>query len=355
MFEYLIQRKILWFFAIVIVGVFVQFSLDVIFSLIYKSQDLYSHWTNYLISIGVSLVVMYGLVYITRWINTRFAWERSAGARFYIQVIFITLAMVVMVMLARNIINFTLFPQNFIRLLDEIIIAIYFAVFGLLLVFMDIGVNLLSKWRFSLAEVEKFKKENLETQFEMLRTQVNPHFLFNSLNTLSSLIYQDQDVASNFVRELSSVYRYILEKRKTDIVNLKEEMDFTDSYRYLLGLRFDQKLIFKIAIDEKLMDKYIVPLTLQILIENAVKHNIISSRKPLTISIISRDGAIEVSNNLQKKNEETYSSGIGLNNIGSRLKIMTHRELKVEETTESFKVVIPLLDKHEINKLNIKS
>ncbi len=348
MFEYIFQRRWLWVITVIFLGFFFQFSLDVIFSLIYRNHNLISPWTSYLWSMGISLVIMYGLVKMSQWINRRFAWERSPGNRFYLQVILITLFVVLMVMALRMLINLVINPGQFIRLMDEMVIAVFFFVVGLLLVFIDIGINLLSKWRNSLAEIERFKKENLETQFEMLRMQVNPHFLFNSLNTLSSLIHQNQAQASDFVRELSSVYRYILEKRKTEIVELKEEVEFTRSYMYLLGLRFENKLVFRVDIEPRFMEKVVVPLTLQILIENAVKHNVVSQRRPLTISIFTQsDNTIRVTNNLQPKSGETYSSGIGLDNIRSRLEILTHREMKVEQTDNEFSVTVPLLDKDQ--------
>ncbi len=332
--------------VVVFLGFFFQFSLDVIFSLIYRNHSLISPWQSYAWSMAMSLIIMYGLVKLSQWMNRRFTWEHAPGSRFYIQIILITLAVVVMVTVLRMLIKMLVSPGQFVRLLDEVVIAVFFFIMGMLLVFLDVGINLLNKWRNSLAEIERFKKENLETQFEMLRMQVNPHFLFNSLNTLSSLIFQNQEQAGNFVRELSSVYRYILEKRKTEVVTLKEELEFTNSYIYLLGLRFENKLVFDLQIDDKYMEKIVVPLTLQILIENAVKHNVVSMKRPLTISIVTQpDNTLVVSNNLQPKSAGTYSSGIGLDNIRSRLEILTDREMRVEKTDTEFVVTVPLLDK----------
>jgi len=352
MFEYLTRRKVLWFLVIIITGLMIQFSLDVIFSVLYKTQGLFSSWVNYLISVGLSLFMMYGLSFLTSRMNRKYPWEKSPAKRIYVEVILTVLFVAAMVMIMRLLILTAFFPMNFIRYLDELVIAVIFVIYGMLLLFIDTGVSLLNRWRVSLAEIEKFRRENLATQFEMLRVQVNPHFLFNSLNTLSSLIYQNQDTASHFVRELSSVYRYILEKRKDDIVSLREELQFTDSYRYLLGLRFDQKLLFRVEIAENMLNRMIIPLTIQILIENAVKHNIVSTKKPLEINILTQDdNTLVISNNLQKKKEETYSSGIGLDNIRSRLKILTDRNLEVHASESEFRVTIPLLEENEIKKI----
>jgi len=353
MFEYLYKNKVVWMVMVLFLGFFFQFSLDVIFSLIYRNHSLFGPWYSYVFSVSMSLIIVYGLIKVSVWINKRYSWEKAPDSHFYTQIIMVTMFAVFMVLLLRFIVTTIMFPGGFIRLLDEVVIAVFFSVVSLLLVFIDLGINLLHKWRYSLAEIERFKKENLETQFEMLRMQVNPHFLFNSLNTLSSLIYQNQDTASQFVRELSSVYRYILEKRKSELSTLDEELLFIDSYKYLLSLRFDKKLVFEMSVDENSKEKMIVPLTLQILIENAVKHNVISAKKPLTIAISTHsNNTLEVRNNLQPKQTSSYSSGIGLDNIRSRLEILTDRQIEVEKTEEEFIVRVPLLSIHKDKLVN---
>lgn len=351
MFEYLYKKRWIWLALVISLGCFFQFSLDVIFSLIYRNHPLFSSVINYLFSIGITFLIMRGLVKMAGWMNKILAWEKSPGVRFYLQIISITFFVMLMVMGIRTVFNLFIFPSGFIRLLDELVIGIFFLFISLLLVFIDLGVHLLNKWRISQAEIERFTKENLEIQFEMLRTQVNPHFLFNSLNTLSSLIYENQDTASNYVREMSTVYRYILEKRKSDIVTLSEELEFTRSYIYMLSLRFADKIKFELNINTKFHEKVVAPLTLQILIENAVKHNIVSQSKPLKIEIFSQhDNTLMVKNNRQPKTTNSYSSGIGLENIRNRLQILTDRKMKVENTETEFIVTIPLLDAKE-NKL----
>jgi LytS/YehU family sensor histidine kinase len=216
----------------------------------------------------------------------------------------------------------------------------------LISVLIDLGFFLLNKWRFSLAELERFKKENIEFHFEMLKNQVNPHFLFNSLNTLSSLIYANQDTAAKFVRQLARVYRYVLENRDKEVISLKDELTFLQSYIYLINLRFSENLKVEIDIPEKMQQKYVAPMTLQMLIENAIKHNVVSQKKPLTIQIYAdMFDHITITNNLQKKEVREYSSNIGLKNISSRYGFITDRKVIVEENPEYFKVRIPLLEK----------
>ncbi len=351
MFDYLRNKWFTFLVSVIAGGILIQFLLDVIYSLMYRNHVIALDWGSYLFSILITSLVLFGLIRLSAWLNRRYSWEAAPGTRFYVQIFLVVGFVVILVMFIRFTVRMIIAPNDFIRLLDEMIYATFFFVFSLILVFIDLGVNLLNKWRHSLAQIEKFKKENLETQFEMLRMQVNPHFLFNSLNTLSSLVYQNQDMASNFVRELSSVYRYMLEKRKSELVTIEDEMQFTNSFIYLLALRFDKKLIFDIDVPKDVYKMEIVPLTLQILIENAVKHNVVSMKKPLTISVGVKDEKIVVRNNLQLKAEVTHSTGIGLSNIRTRLELLTDRQLEVIDDGNVFIVKIPILKRHE-NKLS---
>jgi LytS/YehU family sensor histidine kinase len=205
-------------------------------------------------------------------------------------------------------------------------------------------VFLLEKWRFSLAELERFKKENAEFQFESLRSQVNPHFLFNSLNTLASLIYSDKEKAEIFIRELSDVYRYVLDNRGKEIVPFSRELEVARSYLYLLSLRFEQNMVVEWKIKPGTEKMMIAPLTLQLLIENAVKHNVISKKKPLTIQISAENSQLVVKNNLQRKEIKEYSSQLGLKNIQSRYAFLNSGEVEITETNSEFIVKVPLIE-----------
>ena len=160
---------------------------------------------------------------------------------------------------------------------------------------------------------------------------------------LSSLIYQNPDTASEYIRKLSRVYRYVLEHREKELVKLKTEMDFIRAYIYLYELRFTNMLKFEINIADELYDSLIAPMTIQMLIENAVKHNIVSKKKRLTIKINKLGDYMVISNNLQKKQVKEYSSELGLKNIKSRYAFVSDREVVVEETNEFFMVKIPLI------------
>lgn len=188
------------------------------------------------------------------------------------------------------------------------------------------------------------QEENIVSQFETLKSQVNPHFLFNSLNVLTSLIYIDQDKAAKFVVQLSRVYRYALENRERDLVELQEEMPFVESYIFLLKTRFENNLIVEMEIGKGEGHKKIAPMVIQMLLENAIKHNVISRSKPLTIRLETADGAISVANNLQLKSSTEVSSRIGLENIRKRYEYLTRKKISVSDDNGFFRVEIPLLD-----------
>ena len=199
-------------------------------------------------------------------------------------------------------------------------------------------------WRELAINEERLKREAVELQYKALKNQVNPHFLFNSLNTLSSLVYQNQETAVKFIKQLSDVYRYVLEHKDNELVKMGEEINFVEKYVFLQKIRFGENLKTEIDIPEK-KNRVVAPLSLQMLVENAIKHNIASSDKPLTIRVFCENGYIIVKNNLQRKSVVKDSGGIGLSNIRSRYKFLTDKEPVVEETADEFIVKIPLIEK----------
>jgi len=198
--------------------------------------------------------------------------------------------------------------------------------------------------RHFIEESENLKRESLSAQLNALRTQVNPHFLFNNLNTLSSLIPENPKHAVDFVQQLSKVYRHILEVKEEKSILLSKEMEVLEAYYFLLKTRFGNNIEVNIDIPCEKLDKKIVPLSLQILMENAIKHNIVSSSRPLKINIFTENGSLVMDNNLQMKHQVSESTGIGLDNIRNRYKLLSQKEVKVTETGSNFTVSIPLIE-----------
>jgi two-component system, LytTR family, sensor kinase len=192
-------------------------------------------------------------------------------------------------------------------------------------------------------EAEQLKKQNIEARFEALRNQINPHFLFNCFNVLSTLVHKDPEASSTFIAQLSNVYRYLLQNQEKKIVPLKEELDFLDSYTYLLRTRFSENLQIENRISDCPDVIMVAPASLQMLIENAIKHNVASKKLPLKIILEKQAEYIVVSNTLQKKEIEEESTRIGLRNIIDRYKLLSDLPVIVERTPTQFIVKIPVL------------
>ena len=214
-----------------------------------------------------------------------------------------------------------------------LVVAIYESIF-----FYD-------RWKKSIIETESLRRQNIQSQLEGLKNQVNPHFLFNSLNTLSYLIPEDSKRAVKFVQKLSKVYRYILEIKDRKLITLEEELDFLHSYIFLLNERFGRSLTVNLDVPTSAYRLSIVPLSLQILFENAIKHNVISLAKPLQIDVFVEGGTkLIVRNNLQKKSLQTTSTKIGLQNIRNRYAYFSDELVDVIASREYFMVCLPLIE-----------
>ena len=192
-------------------------------------------------------------------------------------------------------------------------------------------------------EYERQQKENIISQFEILKNQVNPHFLFNCLNSLASLVHDDPDLAEEFVEKLSEVYRYVLEHRGEEMVNLQDELSFIKDYLFLQKIRFGEALHLRINKDlEKLRGK-IPQLSLQILVENAIKHNKASRKEPLKIDIYAENTYLVIRNNYQERLDKVISTGIGLQNLQERYRFISDLKPKFELKPEHYEARIPLI------------
>lgn len=203
------------------------------------------------------------------------------------------------------------------------------------------GRSFLYNWRATAITAEALQKESIRSQYESLKSQVNPHFLFNSLNALTNLVYEDPDKAVKFIKQLSAVYRYVLETRDKELVSLDEELKFLDAYLFLQRIRFGSKL--DVSIDLK-GDFKVAPLVLQMLIENAIKHNVISEENPLRIRLFQENGWMIIENNrMEKKTLPEESTGIGLANIRSRYAYLSDKLVQVDSEGGKFTVKLPVL------------
>lgn len=198
-------------------------------------------------------------------------------------------------------------------------------------------------------KTQQLEKQQLINEIDLLKTQVNPHFLFNSLSILSSLVHVNADLSEQFIEQLARSYRYILEQKDQTLVTLRTEMEFIHSYAFLLKIRFENKFDLRINLREDLLDKYkIAPLTLQLLVENAVKHNRMSVQEPLVVEVLIKDDFLVVKNKLRMRPQRESSTGTGLNNIINRYALLTDRSVKAGECEDEFIVRVPLLNANPI-------
>lgn len=212
-----------------------------------------------------------------------------------------------------------------------------------LIFFIYEGIYYFNKSRQIEIEKNKLERITAEQKLSTLKNQVNPHFLFNSLNTLVTMIPEEPDLAINFVQKLSKTYRNILELRDEKLITIGSELLALDSYIYLLKTRFHGKIHIYNNIPSEVNDHFILPLSLQILIENAVKHNITSSSKPLKIELYLDNDNIVVRNNLQKKNQTYNSTKMGLENIRSRYKLLADKNIIVQKDDNHFTIHLPII------------
>lgn len=194
-------------------------------------------------------------------------------------------------------------------------------------------------------ENETLRSEALQSQYESLKNQLSPHFLFNSLTALKTLINESPDIAQEYVNNLSKALRYTLQSNEKQLVTLKDEMNFTESYLFLIKLRFDTNLTVNIEISDKFSGHRLPPLTIQTLVENAVKHNEVSKRKPLTITIQTTDNAsLVVRNNIQEKITEEEGTGLGLTNLSKQFQLLLGKEINISNEENEFRVEVPLIN-----------
>jgi LytS/YehU family sensor histidine kinase len=208
----------------------------------------------------------------------------------------------------------------------------------------------LRAWQYTYEQNEQLKKNKLQHQLDTLKSQINPHFLFNSLNSLSMLIHDNPRQAETFVDEISSVYRYLLRANDQELTSLSRELQFIKSYFQLLKTRYGAGIDLHVVVDEEQLYHRIPPLTLQLLVENAVKHNVILPESPLVVEILTRGTSLIVQNNLQRKNTAVPSNKVGLANIATKYRLLGQRDISIREDAGRFVVTLPLLaNQTEIN------
>jgi len=295
------------------------------------------------------LVITLALVWIsnhflTRRLDKKLPWLEHGNKRFYWQ-------LGIGILLSLLIINLSYFILKLGLTSDPPVTAqvLSMNIYGILILLptisINFGIQFLSNWKTAQVNSETFQKETIRAELTTLKNHLDPHFLFNNLNILSSLISVDTELSQTYLEKFADVYRNILKSSKEELVTLNDELRFIASYLYLLEIRFEDTIQTFIDIDSKAHMKYLPPLTLQMLIENAIKHNIISEIRPLKIHISYQNGYVSVKNPLQEKRVEKRNSGkTGLTNIQKRYSYFTDKEVQVFKNPDNFIVKVPLID-----------
>jgi sensor histidine kinase YesM len=275
-----------------------------------------------------------GNSFLGGYLDKKLPWTEFPVRRFIIGVL-VTISYSFMIVVA--------IKESYAFFLEGFRASIYFSVVvAILISFFLHSRGFLLSWRDAAKSAEKLQKENVIAKYESLKSQVNPHFLFNSLNALTNLVYEDPDKAVKFIKQLSEVYRYVLDTRHNEVVGIKEELHFLDAYLFLQTIRFGDNL--KTTINITTQNGKVAPLALQMLIENAIKHNVVSVEDPLYITIEEQDGFINVANNLQKKSTlDKHSSALGLENICKRYEFLSDKKVEIIQLADKFIVKLPVI------------
>lgn len=269
-------------------------------------------------SFVVTFCLYYANIFIIKKIQNDEKKFKSQFFRLFIELLITIMVSVILMLIIHRIFIriWNLSPEEaHMGVYDNIVIAI---IVTLICVSINEVIFFLNKWKKSLVETEQLKRQNIESQYAALTSQVNPHFLFNSLNALNSLIQNDPEKALIFNREFAKIYRYVLDSKDKLVVTLQDELNFLNSYLYLQKIRYDNALLYQIEINYSCMDYYLPPLSIQLLVENSIKHNEVSEEKPLHIKITGDNAELTITNNYQPIEHDIKHEGIGLKNLIER-------------------------------------
>jgi len=286
-------------------------------------------------------------VYYEEYISNRFSWESEPKKRLIIGSLGSIVVTVLSYALARLAIFTLYYGFSFEQFLAQESRTEYLF-FTIIAIVISLIIH--SFYFYKASQENKVKEQKIiagtaSAKFDALKNQLDPHFLFNSLNVLTSLIEENPDQAQKFTTSLSKVYRYVLEQKNKDLVTVDEELKFARTYVRLLKMRFEDSIIVDIPEQCSDPEAKIIPLSLQLLLENAVKHNVVSESRPLHLTVKEEEGMLVVSNNLQEKQVVKKSSGVGLTNIQQRYRILTERQVHIHKTAAAFSVKLPMLTK----------
>ena len=334
------------------IGVIIGLLLSLIFNVIAVMNGREfaldaNFWTELAYTQVYSIVLTFINSLYFDYLNHRVSWKKYARFRILIGAAGSVLLTMAGIFLIRIVLNMAVEGETWteflagervqhylVALLITVVISVFFHAF-----------YFYKAWQERKVKEQKIIAGTASAKFDALKNQLDPHFLFNSLNVLTSLIDEDPGQAQKFTTALSKVYRYVLEQKNKDLVTVDEELQFAATYVHLLKMRFEEGIEFSLPEKSSNPEARIVPLSLQLLLENAVKHNVVTARKPLKIRVYEEDNTLFIENNLQEKQVLKKSSGVGLQNITQRYSILSDRKVEINKTADTFRVGLPVLTK----------
>lgn len=326
---------------IVFIGI-TSITLGAVF--IFHDNEINSHSLKLILRISGSLlttlIMWFGCMTIVRYLWSNYPWEKNPLRHLIIEVLSILIYTFIVGAIFYSINEF--YPiESFEK---DLKLSIFFTlIITFFITSLTEGFFFFIKWRETLLMTEKLEKDNIKSQYETLKSQINPHFLFNNLNTLASLIEENPKLAVEYVQQTADYYRSILNLKDKEIIRLNEEIEMIKTFYTLQKNRYGDNLIMNINLKQDSPNSFVAPLVLQMLVENAIKHNIISKEKPLIIDIYLKNNNIVISNNLQKRDQEQASTRFGLKNIIDRYTFLSDRNIEISENDSTFTVSIPIL------------
>ena len=305
---------------------------------------------NCLFSIAVGYPSWKGMHFLVNLLERKLPWLRYPIKRLVVQVVILTLFAGIVIFLGITVWFWLSEELSFRNSMGDVLPSLGVAyIFMILALFVGSSILFFKKWKESTIQQEELKRAHLALQYQSLRDQVRPHFLFNSLSSLVTLINTDTEKATRFVHKLSDVYRYLLEQREAELVPLEQEIRFLEDYIYLQKIRFGESLQVSMEL-ENVGKRMVIPLSLQMLVENAIKHNEASAGNPLHIEIRATDSRqIMISNTLQPRELPEKSSGLGIENLKKRLAFYTSDPMVVTNGPNTITVILPTLSEYSEN------
>ena len=307
----------------------------------FRIEDFFE--LDLLFIIVIVLIIWQGNENIDNLLNTKYPWIENARKRLIIQSVLSFVYTSITLFALMYLLHQLRFGDG--RIINRKMIEIFppAILFTLVLLSVKIGSEFFNTLKGSLLEVEKYKSESANAQLQNLKNQLNPHFLFNNLSVLTSLVYKNQDKAAIFINELAKVYRYVLDNKNSELVPLKEELEFIDHYIYLQKIRFEDSVLFEINVEESKKNDFLLPMCLQMLVENAIQHNETSQANPLKVLIYTQNNSLIIENPILPRSNVADSTKMGLKNIEQRYSFFTDEKVIVANNGGIFKVILPLI------------